>query len=187
MPSRAIEMKDLLVLASVGTFNVTDPADNDTWSINVARLPEKPDRCIVLYDSGGRAPNPQYLIDYPTVQIKIRGSENDYEALAGGAGTDGKVDDVVNALLGLDSQTINGDIWVSVSMIGDRNFIGYDDNGRPLFSLNFQLIINPSAVGTTLRKDLGGMSVILDTNFDLQSGIQLTLQSGELLDLERAS
>lgn len=145
MSSRAIEIKDLLVAASVGTFNVTDKSDHDTWSINIGKFPKKPDRCILLTDSGGRAPNPQWLVDYPTVQVKIRGGENDYEALAGGAGTDGKVDDVVNALLGLDSQTINGDIWVSVSMIGARNFVGYDDNSRPTFSLNFQLIINPSS------------------------------------------
>lgn len=146
MSSRAFEIKDLLVAAGVGIFNYTGN-DGVTWSLNVAKRPNKPDRTITCYDSGGRSPNPQWLVDYPRVQVIVRGGPNDYEALTGGSGADGKVDDVVNALLGIDSQTINGDIWVSIAMAGDRNFIGFDENDRPMFSLNFDLIINP-ATGT---------------------------------------
>ena len=145
MSSRAVQLKDLLVAAGVGTFNVTDKQDQTSWSINVGRMPDV-DRTITLYDSGGKAPNPAWLVDYPTVQVKVRGNESDYVNAVD------KAEEVKNALLGLDSQTIDGDIYVSVSMIGDRNFLGYDDNGRPLFSLNFQLIINP-ATGT-YRKSL---------------------------------
>lgn len=145
MSSRAVEIKDLLVAAAVGTFNVTDPNDSDTWSIVVGRMPDR-DRAIVCYDSGGKAPNPQWLVDYPTVQVKVRGSQSDYVDAVN------KAEEVKNALLGLPSQTIGTDIYVSVSLIGDRNFLGYDENGRPMFSLNFQLIINP-ATGTH-RKSL---------------------------------
>lgn len=145
MSSRATEIKDLLVAAGVGTFNVTDPLNVTDWSINVSKLPDKPDRCITLYDSGGQAPNPRWLVDYPTVQAILRGGENDYEALAGGAGIAGKTDEVKDALLGIDSQTINGDIWVSVSMLSEAVFLGYDENGRPSFSQNFALIINPAS------------------------------------------
>ena len=146
MSSRAVEIRDLLVAAGVGTFNYQGN-DPNIWSIVVGKRPDKPNRCIVCYDSGGLSPNPRWLVDYPRVQVIVRGGPNDYAALAGGAGTSGKVDDVVNALLGIDSQVINGDNWVSVTLVGDRNFIGYESNDRPMFSLNFQLIINP-ATGT---------------------------------------
>jgi len=144
--SRAMDIKDLLVTADVGRFNITELEDQSDWSINVSKRPDKPDRCITLYDSGGRPPNPAWLVDYPTVQAIIRGSENDYTEL-----TD-KVLEVKDALLGLDSQTINGNIWVSVSMLSEAAFLGYDENRRPSFSLNFQLIINPSS--GTHRKSL---------------------------------
>lgn len=146
MSSRAVELKDLLVAAGVGVFNVTDTANVTDWSISVGKMAEKPDRCITAYDSGGKSPNPAWLVDYPTVQIKVRGSENDYVAAVD------KTTEVKDALLGIMSQTIGSDIYVSISMIGDRNFLGYDENGRPMFSLNFQLIINPST--GTHRKSL---------------------------------
>ena len=139
-------MRDLLVTANVGLFNITDVLDVVNWSIAVGKMPEKPDRAITAYDSGGQEPNPQWLVDYPTVQIKIRGGENDYIAAFD------KAEEVKDALLGLPSQEINGEIWTSVSLLSDRTFLGYDQNGRPEFSINFRLIVHPPS--GTYRKSL---------------------------------
>ena len=131
-PSEGI--RDLLVAAVVGVFNSTD---NTNWSIHISKQPDKPDRAITIYDSGGQDPNPQWLVDYPTVQVRVRGGENDYLV------AHQKCRDIVNALIGLPSQDINGERWVSLAQTGGIAFMGYDEKKRPMFSTNWRLIIEP--------------------------------------------
>jgi hypothetical protein len=132
--SPAMVVKNLLVTANVGTF-----ASTSGWSIHVSNLPNKPDTCIAVYDTGGQAPNPKFLLNYPGITITVRGAEGGYEAAYD------KATAVVNALIGLPSQTIGSDRWVSVTMRGGINFVGQDENKRPMFSLNFSLIIEPNS------------------------------------------
>ena len=129
-PSEGI--RDLLVAADVGEFNVTKG-----WNIVISRIIDDPNTLIVIYDSGGQSPNPQWLVNYPSVQVRVRGGANDYTA------TRAKCREIQDALLGLNSQDINGDRWVSITQLGDINWVGYDSNNRPQFTLNFRLIIEP--------------------------------------------
>jgi len=138
-PSEGI--KDLMVTAGIGTFAATSG-----WFVGISKQPDLPNTCVVAYDSGGQAPNPRWLINKPSVQVRVRGDRGGYNA----AYT--KCVDVVNALLGLPSQDINSDRWVSIAQIGDINFLGYDALDRPMFSLNFGLIIEPAS--GTYREDL---------------------------------
>lgn len=135
--------KDLLVAAGVGVF-----AAASGWGIYVSKEPSTPSTTITLFNTSGRPPNPKWLLDYPSLNIRIRGAKGGY------VNAEDKAKEVKDVLLGLDSQDINGDRWVSVTMPGDLAFIGYDENERPMFSLNFRLIIEPAASALTNRRAL---------------------------------
>lgn len=127
-------VKDLLVTAGVGTFGGASG-----WSINIGRLPAKPLTAIAIIQTGGLAANPKYLLDWPSIQIMVRGGVNGYAAARN------KVQEIKDKLLGLPSQTLSGERIVQINMIGDISSLGFDDQDRPLFSANFQMIIEPSS------------------------------------------
>lgn len=111
------------------------------WKLKVGKMPDAPNKVVVMYDTGGQPPNPRWAVDFPMIMASIRGDPNDY----GPAWI--KAREVRDALLGIDSQDVGSDRWVSVTCPGDIGFVGYDDAQRPLLSVNFRLIIEPSAVG----------------------------------------
>lgn len=132
MTAPSIGIRDLLVAAGVAIL----PSTGGSWVVYISKMPDKQDQVISVYDSGGLAPWPHALLDFPDVTLNIRGG--DYEA------TYNKAKEVKDALLGLSPQTINGDGWRSVTMIGDLAFAGYDEKDRPMFSATFRLIIEPA-------------------------------------------
>ena len=129
-------IKDLLVSAGVGTF-----AAQTGWGIFIFKEPMSPDTVVTVFDTGGLSSNPKWLLDFPSVQVRVRG------AIAGYQASYTKAREVLNALIGLPSQVINGDRWVAINQIGGIIGLGFDDNGRPMWTLNFALIIEP-ATGT---------------------------------------
>lgn len=137
MPGNALVsegIKDLLVTASIGVFQPNaSPTD---WTIVISRMRPYPNKMISIYDQGGLPPEPGLDINYPAIQIVVRGEPDGYKD----AHT--KARRIRDELLGMPSTTVNGDIWASVTMSSDILFVGYDDNERPLISLNFQLIIH---------------------------------------------
>jgi len=109
-------------------------------------MPDDPDRSIQIMDTVGIEPNPKFLLDFPTVQIMIRGNANGYLA------TFREAKAVKDLLLGIDSfTTADGDRMVSITQNGDLGFIGRDDSMRPMFTINFALIIEPQVVGNSNR------------------------------------
>jgi len=110
------------------------------WTIEIGSLPDSPNKLISINDTGGLEPNPKWLLDYPTLQIMVRGEMNGY------LDTFREAKAVKDLLLGVASQDINGDRWVSVLMNGDLAYLGLDDSSRSLFSMNFSLIIEPQSV-----------------------------------------
>lgn len=110
------------------------------WMLKVGALPDRPHKIVQMVDTGGESPNPRWQVDFVTFQAVIRGDINEY----GPAWT--KAREVRNKLLGLDSQTLpSSDRWVSVICRGDVAFIGNDLSERPMFTINFRAIIEPSA------------------------------------------
>lgn len=121
------------------------------WSLWIGKQPTSPDRCITIYDGPGLAPNPRWLLDYPSVQIKVRGGQNDYK-VAGDKATE-----VRNRLLGRESYNAFdglGDRIVMVNAIGDVAFTGWDDPVRPEFVFNLRLTIEPANTAPTHREPL---------------------------------
>lgn len=140
-------MAELPISSGIKTLLTGNP-DISGWNIEIGAMPKSPDRIISISDTGGFDPNPKWLIDYPTIQILVRGKIGDYnECFLVGKG-------IKDALLGLPSQDINDDRWASITMNGDLGYIGRDENDRPLCSMNFQLIVHPQYVADGNRFSL---------------------------------
>lgn len=141
MTAPSIGAKDKLVAASIGVFDTVGP-----WSVFLSKLPDSPDEVISLFDSGGLAPNPKWLLDYPDISVIVRGKT--YQA------TFDKMKAVKDALLGLPAQVINGDRWDGVTQIGEFAFVGYDNKDRPQFSTTFRVILEPADAAGDNRSPL---------------------------------
>lgn len=118
------------------------------WTTEIGVMPKTPDKVIMISDTGGPTPNPKWLLDFPTIQVMVRAGTNGY--LIGWA----EAKAVKDILLGCDSRNVNDDRWVAVNIASDLAFIGRDENERPLFSINFQLIVEPQTNSDTNRAAL---------------------------------
>ena len=99
----------------------------------VGELPKSPDACVAIYDTGSmEPPNPTYTLEHPKIMIKVRGEKNGYQtsyALA---------KDIKAELLGL-STTVGSTRYLCIWVLSDILWLGYDDNRRPLWSINFRM------------------------------------------------
>jgi Bacteriophage minor capsid protein len=135
---------EILTELSIGVFQ-TGAASTD-WVIAIGRHRDKPNRFIAVLDTGGLAPEPGLDINYPSVQIYVRGEPDGYKD------THAKCREIKRALLGRLSETRGGDIWASISMPHDVHPIGVDANERPQFTLNFDLVVHQgNLVGSSRR------------------------------------
>lgn len=118
------------------------------WQIEIGVMPTEPDNIIVITDTVGLPANPKWLIDFPTLQVMVRGNANGY------LDTYNEAKAVKDLLLGITSFDLLGDRWDSVTLNGDLGFIGRDDAMRPIFTMNFALIIEPQVVAESNRLPL---------------------------------
>lgn len=134
-----------LIPSGVGSF--TDPTN--AWKLLVGRMIDQPDTQIGFFDAPGQAPDPKWLLDYPAVQVIVRGAPQGYEVAAQ------KMRDVYDVLLGADPrQNANGD-WVdAITVLSTPVGMGYDKQDRPEVSGNFRMIIRPVASQYTNREPL---------------------------------
>lgn len=132
-------IKDLMVTEGIGTF-----ASQSDWGIYIGSQPPTPSRCITVYDAGGLAPEPSLLLDYPSVQIRVRGKVGDYLVASS------KILEIKNKLLGHDPVDMgNGDHISGIISIGDIAYMGTnaaDKNDQPEFVWNMRLFLEPAAV-----------------------------------------
>lgn len=115
------------------------------WVAEIGVLPAKPDRVLGILTTGGVEPNPRWLLDFPAAQVTVRAEPGAYVAARNEAYA------VKDILLGLTPQEVDGDWWVSITMGSDVAFVGRDENFRPLFTVNFRLIIEPAPNANTNR------------------------------------
>jgi Bacteriophage minor capsid protein len=147
MPGNALiseGIKDILVSAGIGVFQPS--AGSNDWHIIISRIKPNPDKMIVIYDTAGLPPEPGLDINYPGIQIVVRGMPNGYKD------TSVKSKRIKDEFLGMPKTTVNGDIWASVTMTSDIIWLGYDENERPSFSLNFQLIVHQGDLANSHRE-----------------------------------
>lgn len=107
------------------------------WGSRTGALHSSMDQCVAVLDSGGRGSEVKIAIDYPTVQVLVRASKN-----AGGytAGYD-KTRECFVALQAIDQNPAQFVTLTSCVVRGGIIPLGRDDSDRPVFSLNFNLIV----------------------------------------------
>lgn len=98
------------------------------------KMPDTPDAVVSVHDTGGGAPSSSAeKLEYPTVQVLIRGAKMGYDT---GYAT---AEDVKNALHKLVKQTINSTTYISIWATTDIFFLENDSDDRPIFSINFRI------------------------------------------------
>jgi len=115
------------------------------YVVEIGRMPPEPDTVVYIIDTVGATPNPKWLLDFPSVQVVVRGATGKYNEAYRIAHA------IKDVLLGIQSQNVNNIWWVSVLQQGDLGSIGIDEKQRPMFVLNFSFITEPDATTETNR------------------------------------
>jgi hypothetical protein len=118
------------------------------WRIGVGPTwPSVPDTVLLVNEAGGLAPMPQWLVDFPTVQIVGRGNQNGQRVMRQ------KLEDARDELLGMTPgfAVAGNGVIQSARQLGGFLPLGRDDNERPMMSVNFSLIALPEASARTNR------------------------------------
>lgn len=126
--SLAKDMADLLATQGVGTVGT---------NIYYGMMPDHddaPDECIAVIATSPLFLNPKWKRDELTFQVLIRGSKRSYETAAA------KAKAVMDALLGIDNQTVNGNTYLQWNITSGPSALGYDSRERAAFSVNFRCV-----------------------------------------------
>jgi hypothetical protein len=117
----SVDVKSWLSTAGVGTFG-TD--------LFIGKEPSSPDNCVSVKDTGGFPPE-RHANYRPTVQVLVR--NNGY--LDGYA----KAAAVYTALHEKTNTSVSTTRYLHVLAMGEIIYVGQDEAGRCLFSLNFEI------------------------------------------------
>lgn len=112
------------------------------WASYVGQLGAL-DQAVCCFDHAGRGGEVKVAIDYPAVQIIVRGTK----AQGGYSDAYAKAQEVFAALQGIDQNPTAYTNLVSCVARGQPTGMGRDENDRPMISLNFNLITNPDDDG----------------------------------------
>ena len=119
--SLLVDMKSLITAVNANIF--------------LGDLPDTPDNCIALYQSGGQdavhslGAGVDETHETPTFQVRIRNTSY--------ATANTQAESVKDILDGLVNQTINSNLYISIFMQGDINSLGRDDRNRINLTVNF--------------------------------------------------
>lgn len=105
-------------------------ASASQWRLFYRDLEPTPDRIVAVMPSGGQQGEGSVQIDYPSVQVLVRGTITESSGLE-------TMVQAVNSTLHLYDGVVNGRAYVNITRQGDVHFLGRDGNQRPLYSLNF--------------------------------------------------
>ena len=114
---------------------VGSSAGSTDFPISLRGLQSANDSNIGIRRTGGRAElapfnaQPADIVDNVSFQITVRGDVNSTEI-------EDKVDDVISVLDGFNG-VLNDVRYYDVRKQGDSLFLGYDENHRPIYSLNW--------------------------------------------------
>lgn len=99
--------------------------DGSSWTGFKSYLPDSPDQAIAILETGGEEPDIDYT--FPDFQIMVRGQKFEYDVAKA------KMDAVYTAL---HNATVSGYIYIFAKAPSFP--IGYDENERPILSINFK-------------------------------------------------
>jgi hypothetical protein len=106
-------------------------AGDYTTDLVVSQMPDTPNNCICVYDTGGFDSAADYVYDRPTVMVKVR----NLSYRAGYA----KAQLIKSALHGLSNENWGSSRYIGIWCMGDINSVGLDENQRQIFTVNFRI------------------------------------------------
>lgn len=125
------DIEAAIVTAGLGQ----NSADATDWFIFKGYMQEAPDRAICLYVAGGLEPLAGQPVDYPTVQIRVRGGVDDYDA------TQQKEDAIFKLLHDCNASVMIGSVYVYlIAMQSTPIPMGQDTNRRPALIRNYRIM-----------------------------------------------
>lgn len=116
-------------------------------------MPSAPDACTSIIDSGGfddvggLDTGDGFVLERPTVQVRVRGAKGAFVQ------ADGLARRIKQALHGRRNLSLGLSRYISILAQGTVGFAGYDESRRPLFVVNFR------TDRTNLPDALGGESI----------------------------
>lgn len=119
------DIATMLEAAGVGSFGFT---------LFVSMLPQDPDLCIAVIDTGGAEPVDSLtgiIFEEPTIQVRVRAG--DYSAAYS------KAKEVFDALHAKHNTTESGTYYPRIRAMSGILSLGRDARNRSEFSLNFRL------------------------------------------------
>lgn len=123
------DIRAALVAAGVGQVTSSDT----DWMIYQDFMPDKPDRAIALFETGGEAPLPSWAVDKPGLQVLVRA----------------KADEFVEARAQLklaftvlhDGEAAVGAAYTFIQAVQSGAIpLGPDENRRPRFAQNYRMM-----------------------------------------------
>ena len=121
------DLKDILE-SSAAALGLTFGTD-----LFISKMPDNPDICYCLYDYPGEPPEVNYEYDMPSVQVRIRGKKGGYRNAWLAA------KDIRDVLHGIHNEEWNSARYIGIWCQSDILAVGYDDNNRPLLTVNFRI------------------------------------------------
>ena len=126
------DIADVLSSGGAGTVGTT---------IFKGLMPDRPDACVAVYETGGLAPvhamNPlvgQAVAERPRVQVVARAAQQDYETARSKASCCFKLLD------GLPGRTVNATRYLGAFAVQSPFLLGRDESGRVLLGCNFDVV-----------------------------------------------
>lgn len=98
----------------------------------ISEMPDTPDECVCIYDTGGAPATPHISYERSTFQVRVRGNRGAYQDAY----------DLAQAikieLNGINNVTIATTRYIGIWSAMDIIFVAYDEKHRPLLSINFR-------------------------------------------------
>lgn len=135
MRSPAHDIAVYLAAQGVGTLG-----GSTAWSINISREPNKPDRSVTIYDTGGAEAFPDIDLFTPSVQIRVRAEATAYPTAFD------KHEEIRDILIQAQNVTLgaaNDTRYLGFWLEGDIQSIGRDENDRHILTANYRIERQP--------------------------------------------
>ena len=113
--------------------DVSGPGLTEGTNLFISILPELPDAIVAVFDYSGSDPEQNFAYWRPSVQVRVRGAREAYEAAYQLAM------DIRAYLVASHNVTINGSRYIGIWAKGDIISLGRDGNNRPELSVNFAI------------------------------------------------
>lgn len=104
-----------------------------TEDLFIGQMPETPDNCVCIYDTGGYPGESDYVYQRPTLQVKVRGDRGAYKL------AHQLCQNIRDVLHALHNVTLNGARYIGIWQESDVMSLGPDELHRPMFTINFRI------------------------------------------------